>query len=209
KKEWETLAEGTVSNIFTQPNKNAIDEVKRFIEELERSHDQRTLKELINKYKEQPFGWEERDTIGILLYLMNTGKLRMSYAGEPFSPALDTFYDRLDKVSERDRIVVRPIVEMAPQIKKDLTIIIRDFFSITKSYDTYEEYQTIIKEKLNEDFIAQINSINERRHQRTHNSDFLYPGESTIINIENNVGQLLSIKDAERFCREFIQYEDE
>ncbi|WP_434122188.1 BREX system P-loop protein BrxC [Salinicoccus roseus] len=208
KKEWETLAEGTVSDIFDHPNKNAIDEVKRFIEELERSHDQRTLKELINKYKEQPFGWEERDTIGVLLYLMNIGKLRMSYAGDSFSPALDTFYDRLDKVSERDRIVVRPIVEMDSQIKKELTIIIRDFFSITKSYDTYEEYQTKIKEKLNEDFIAQINSINERRHQRTHNSDFLYPGESTIINIENNIGQLLSIKDAERFCREFIQYED-
>ena len=209
KKEWEDIAEGAVSDIFTHPNNNAIDEVKNFIEELELNHDQRTLRELINKYKETPFGWEERDTIGILLYLMNVGKLRMSYAGEPFSPAVDKFYERLDKMSERDRIVIRPIVEMDSHIKKELTILIREFFSITKSYDTYEEYQTLIKEKLSVDFLNKINKINERRHQKSHTGEFLYPGESTLIKIENNVEQLLSIKDAERFCREFIQYEDE
>ncbi|MCA1026595.1 BREX system P-loop protein BrxC [Cytobacillus kochii] len=210
KKEWMQVAENLgQQSLFSDLNKNAIDEVKHFIEELERSHDQRTLKEVVQKYKAVPFGWEEQDTIGILMGLMNAGKVRFTYAGESFNPNSNQFYDRLEKVSERDRILLLPIVEMDHQVKHELIALVRDFFSNAQAYDTYDAYEEVIRKKVEEEFLQPIEKIRERRRQQDSRSDYPYPGESDIRTVVNDTQKLLSIRDPEQFCRAFIQYEDD
>ncbi|WP_099159038.1 BREX system P-loop protein BrxC [Virgibacillus ndiopensis] len=210
KNEWEQVAENLgQQSLFSDLNKNAIDEVKHFIEELERSHDQRTLKQVVQKYNAVPYGWEEQDTIGILMGLMNVGKVRFTYAGELFNPNSSKFYDRLEKVSERDRIVVLPIVEMDSQVKQELIALVRDFFSITQTYDTYEAYEEIIREKVKEEFVNPIDEIRNRRRQQDPSSGYLYPGEKDINRVANDTQKLLAIRDPEELCRTFIQYEDD
>ena len=210
KQEWQQVAENLgQQNLFSDVNKNAVDEVKVFIEELERYHDQRTLKEIVQKYEAVPYGWEEQDTIGILLGLMNAGKVRFTYAGEPFNPNSERFYDRLERISERDRIVVMPIVEMDGQVKQELIVLVRDFFSLTQIFDTYDAYEEIIREKVHEEFVEPIEKIRERRRQQDPTSDYPYPGESHIRRVVTDTQKLLSIRDPEQFCRTFIQYEDD
>ncbi|UCZ53205.1 BREX system P-loop protein BrxC [Bacillus shivajii] len=210
KNEWEQIAENLgQQSLFSDLNQNAMDEVKHFIEELERSHDQRTLKQVVQKYKAVPYGWEEQDTIGILMGLMNAGKVRFTYAGEPFNPNSNKFYDRLEKVSERDRIVVLPIVEMDSQIKQDLIALVRDFFSITQTYDNYDAYEEIIRNKVKEEFVQPIERIRDRRRQQDSTIEYPYPGESDIRRVVNDTQKLLAIRDPEQFCRTFIQYEDD
>ncbi|MFB4169021.1 BREX system P-loop protein BrxC [Virgibacillus sp. JSM 102003] len=208
--EWEQVAENLgQQSLFSDLNHNAMDEVKHFIEELERSHDQRTLKQVVQKYKAVPYGWEEQDTIAILMGLMNAGKVRFTYAGEPFNPNSNKFYDRLEKVSERDRIVVLPIVEMDSQVKQDLIALVRDFFSITQTHDTYEAYEEILRERVKEEFVNPIEEIRKRRRQQDLTSGYLYPGEKDINRVANDTQKLLSIRNPEQFCRTFIQYEDD
>jgi len=210
KSEWIQVAENLgQQSLFSDLNKNAIDEVKHFIEELERSHDQRTLKQVVQKYKTVPYGWEEQDTIGILMGLMNAGKVRFTYAGEAFNPKSNQFYDRLEKISERDRIVVLPIVEMDHQVKQDLIALVRDFFSNTQTYDTYDAYEELIREKIEEEFVQPIEKIRGRRRQQDSTSEYPYPGESDIRTIVSDTQKLLAIRDSEQFCRTFIQYEDD
>ncbi len=210
KNEWMQVAENLgQQSLFSDLNKNAIDEVKHFVEELERSHDQRTLKQVIQKYKAVPYGWEEQDTIGILMGLMNAGKVRFTYAGEAFNPNSNQFYDRLERVSERDRIVVLPIVEMDYQVKQELIALVRDFFSNTQTYDTYDAYEELIRDKIEEEFVKPIEKIRGRRRQQDSTSEYPYPGESDIRTIVNDTQKLLAIRDSEQFCRTFIQYEDD
>ncbi|MBU9710538.1 BREX system P-loop protein BrxC [Evansella tamaricis] len=210
KHEWMQVAEDLGQlDLFKDYNKNALDEVKHFIEELERSHDKRTLKQVVQKYNAVPYGWEEQDTIGILMGLMNGNKLRFTYAGEPFTPSSNQFYVRLEKVSERDRIVVLPIVEMDHQIKQELIALVRDFFSITQPYDSYDAYAEIIREKINNEFVEPIERIRERRRRQDPTSEFPYPGESDIRTVANDTQKLLAIRDPEQFCRTFVQYEDD
>lgn len=210
KNEWMQVAENLgQQSLFSDLNKNAIDEVKHFIEELERSHDQRTLKQVVQKYKAVPYGWEEQDTIGILMGLMNAGKVRFTYAGEAFNPKSNQFYDRLEKISERDRIVVLPIVEMDHQVKQDLIALVREFFSNTQTYDTYDAYEELIREKIEEGFVQPIEEIRRRRRQQDPTIEYPYPGESDIRTIVNDTQKLLAIRDSEQFCRTFIQYEDD
>ena len=210
KKEWMQVAENMGQQSFLDDvNQNAIEEVQHFIEELERSHDQRTLKSVIQKYNAVPFGWEDQDVIAILLGLMNRGKVRFTYAGEPFTPHSERFYDRLERSSERDRIVVLPIVEMEKAVKHELIQLVREFFSISQTYDTYDAYADVIKEKLNEQVMHPIERIRERRRQQTNSAAYLYPGESPIRRIATDAGKLMNVRDPEQFCREFIKYEDD
>ncbi|MEN1966611.1 BREX system P-loop protein BrxC [Lentibacillus sp. N15] len=209
KNEWMQVAENVgQQELFSDLNKDAFDEMKRFIEELERFHDQRTLKQVVQKFKAVPYGWEEQDTIGILMGLMNAGKIRFMYAGEVFNPNSNQFYDRLEKVSERDRIVVLPIVEMDHQVKQELIALVRDFFSITQTYDTYDAYAEIIREKVDVEFVQPIKSIRERRQQNPSN-EYPYPGEGDISTVVNATQKLLTVLDPEQFCRTFTQYEDD
>lgn len=210
KKEWEQVVKDLgQQSLFSDTNKNAMDEMKYFIEELERFHDQRTLKQVVQKYKTIPYGWEEKDTIGILMGLMNAGKVRFMYAGEPFTPKSNQFYDRLEKLSERDRIVVLPIVEMDNKLKQELIALVRDFFSITQPYDTYDSYDELIREKVEEEFVRPIEKVRERRRQQDTTSEYPYPGESDIRTVVNGTQKLLANRDPEQFCRTFIQYEDD
>jgi hypothetical protein len=210
KQEWQQVAENLgQQSLFSDLNKNAIDEVKYFIEELERLHDQRTLKDIVQKYAAAPYGWDEQDTIGILLGLLSAGKVRFTYAGEPFNPNSERFYDRLEKISERDRIVVLPIVEIDNDIKQELIILVRDFFSITQTFDTYENYEEIIRKKIHEEFVNPIEMIRERRRQQDATSEYPYPGESDISKIITGTQKLLSVRDPEQFCKTFIQFEDD
>lgn len=210
KNEWMQVAENLgQQGLFSDLNKNAIEEVKLFIEELERYHDQRTLKEVVQKYKDLPYGWEEQDTIGILMGLMNAGKVRFTYAGEAFNTKSNQFYDRLEKISERDRIVVLPIVEMDHQVKQELIALVRDFFSNTQTFDTYDAYDEVIRQKIEEEFVQPIEKIRERRRQSGTTMEYPYPGESDIRTIVNDTQKLLTIRDTEQFCRMFIQYDDD
>ncbi|ONN63513.1 hypothetical protein BTM36_27070, partial [Herbaspirillum sp. VT-16-41] len=121
----------------------------------------------------------------------------------------ERFYDRLERVSERDRIVVMPIVEMDGQVKQELIVLVRDFFSLTQTFDTYDAYEEIIREKVHEEFVEPIEKIRERRRQQDPTSDYPYPGESHIRRVVTDTQKLLSIRDPEQFCRTFIQYEDD
>jgi len=210
KRKWMEVAEDLGErSFFADINENAIDEVKHFIEELERFHDQRTLKQVVQKYKDVPYGWEEQDTIAILMRLMHGGKLRFTYAGESFTPKSHAFYDRLEKISERDRIVVLPIVEMDQQVKRDLIALVREFFSIMQPLDTYDAYEELIRKKIDEDFLQPIKKIRSRRSQQDPTTDYPYPGERGIRTIETDIQKLLANRGAEQFCRAFIQYEDD
>ncbi|NRK74279.1 BREX system P-loop protein BrxC, partial [Salmonella enterica subsp. enterica serovar Typhi] len=85
----------------------------------------------------------------------------------------------------------------------------RDFFSNTQTYDTYDAYEEVIREKIDEEFVQPIEKIRGRRRQQDPTSEYPYPGESDIRTIVNGTQKLLAIRDPEQFCRMFIQYEDD
>src|SRR5699024_12771969 len=92
-----------------------------------------------------------------------------------------------DLVSERDRIVVLPIVEMDSQVKQELIALVRDFFDLTQPFDTYDAYEEIIREKVQEKFVEPIEKIRERRRQQDPTSDYPYNGESHIRRVVTDI----------------------
>lgn len=209
KHNWMQIGEsGLENNLFGRNNQKAFDDMKHYVDELARLNDRKTLKDIVTKYKNVPYGWQEQDTIGILLGLMHAGKVKLGYAGEPFTPNAPHFYDRIEKISERDRIVITPIVAMDRSLKQDIIILCREFFSIQETYDTYEDYHRIIQPKVEDLFLGPVAKIRERRSQ-TLSSEYPYPGEKELAKVTTETQRLLQNRDSEQFVRSFIQLEDE
>ncbi|MEH7308807.1 BREX system P-loop protein BrxC [Neobacillus drentensis] len=209
KQEWIQISEaGLENNLFGVNNQKAFDDMRHYVDELARLNDRKTLKDILGKYKNVPYGWQEQDTIGILLGLMNAGKVKLSYAGEPFTPNNPHFYDRIEKISERDRLVIIPIVAMDREVKQDIIILCREFFAIQETFDTYEDYHRTILPKVEEMFIEPMAKIRERRNQSL-SSEYPYPGEKELARVTTETQRLLQNRDSEQFVRSFIQLEDE
>lgn len=209
KQEWIQIGEsGIEENLFGKNNQRAFDDMKLYVEELARLNDRKTLKEVVAKYKSVPYGWQEQDTIGIVLGMMNAGKIKLTYAGDPFNPLTPQFYDRIDRVTERDRIVIIPVVSMDRQVKQEAIILCREYFSVQESFDTYEDYHRIILPKIKEFFLDPVESIRTRRSQNLA-FEYPYPGEKDLARLTTETQRLLQNRDPEQFVETFIQMEDE
>ncbi|MCM3595648.1 BREX system P-loop protein BrxC [Metabacillus idriensis] len=210
KEEWKRLAEQGIGNDLLQMtgNRKAFEELKEYFNEVARMHEKPSLKEIIEKYHTVPYGWSEYDVIGLILALMNDGKVNLHIGEDKFTPAHPQFYDRLTKLSERDRIRVKPEIQVDPKIRKEFISLIREFFGRSEAGDTYQEFSNVIETELKERFQLPLDEIrSKRRNTRSHH--YPYPGEREINKLSMGLQKLLQIRDAEQMVTEFINIQDE
>jgi len=210
KDKWIKLAEEGLGYdlLEERSNHNAIEELNLYIERLARNHEKKTLKEVIEYFRDIPYGWSEYDIIGVLLVSLNEGKVKLKYANDPFTPQNNQFIERLSRITERDKIVVLPVVAMDSKVKRDVMALIRDFFGMQVNLDTYEEFSDLIKQEINTRFQKPIEEIRNRRRKNP-SLDFPYPGEKDLNNIGIGIQKFLNIRDAEQFVNEFTNLEDD
>ncbi|MBO0589396.1 BREX system P-loop protein BrxC [Sporosarcina sp. E16_8] len=210
KAQWGQLAESGIAYdlLGETGNRKAYDEMMRYLEEVIRLHQKPSLKEVIEKYSHAPYGWSEYDTIGLVLALMQAGKLHLLEADERFLPITPQFYDKLGKLSERDKIRVIPEIEVDPKIRLKFTVIFREFFGRIDVGDSYQDFVREIKQALSERIVKPLAEIKHKRDINRHSS-YPYPGEREINALSMDVHKLLQIRDPEQLVREFIALEDD
>ncbi|MEG6534400.1 BREX system P-loop protein BrxC [Caldifermentibacillus hisashii] len=210
KEAWRKLAEHGIENDLLQMtgNRRAYEEMKDYFEEIARWHEKPSLKSVIDKFQAVPYGWSEYDIIGLILALMNAGKVKLSIGDELFTPEQSNFYDRLARISERERIRVIPEIEVDPKVKREFISIIREFFGDRDFGETYQDFANVIVKELTERFAAPLEEINKkRREQKLY--EFPYPGEREINALSMGINQILQIRDPEQMVNAFINTEDD
>lgn len=210
KEAWRKLAEHGIENDLLQMtgNRRAYEEMKDYFEEIARWHEKPSLKSVIDKFQAVPYGWSEYDIIGLILALMNAGKVKLSIGDELFTPEQSNFYDRLARISERERIRVIPEIEVDPKVKREFISIIREFFGDRDFGETYQDFANVIVKELTERFAAPLEEINKkRREQKLY--EFPYPGEREINALSMGINQILQIRDPEQMVNVFINTEDD
>ncbi|MEH6954444.1 BREX system P-loop protein BrxC, partial [Neobacillus drentensis] len=210
KEEWKRLAKHGMGNDLLQMtgNRKAFEELKEYFNEVARMHEKPSLKEIIEKYHTVPYGWSEYDIIGLILALMNEGKVNLHTGEDKFTPGHPQFYDRLTKLSERDRIRVVPEIEVDPKIRKEYISLIREFFGRTDAGDTYQEFANVIEEELKERFQLPLDEIRSKR-RNSRSNHYPYPGEREINTLSMGLQKLLQIRDVEQMVTEFINTQDD
>ncbi|WP_291299941.1 BREX system P-loop protein BrxC [Desulfosporosinus sp. BICA1-9] len=187
-------------------NKNAYEDVKLHMEEADRSHEKVALKSLIDKYSGVPYGWNDYDTIAIVLALYHDIKVKMTYSGDTFTPTNPNFYDRLGKQQERDRILLMAVKVPGAEDRRKLQLIFREYFGNDAIGDSYEEMAKAIREALNDKFMGPLGKIEERRKSA---KVYPYPGEAEIGRFKMGTNRLLSLSDDDDLVSQFILVEDQ
>ena len=176
------------------------------MEEADRSHEKVALKSLIDKYSGVPYGWNDYDTIAIVLALYHDVKIKLTYSGDPFTSAHPNFYDRLGKQQERDRILLMAVKVPGAEDRRKLQVIFREYFGNDAIGDSYEEMAKVIREALNDKLMGPLSKIEERRKSA---KVYSYPGEAEIGRIKMGTNRLLSLSDEDDLVSQFIQVEDQ
>ncbi|ALF10804.1 BREX system P-loop protein BrxC [Parageobacillus thermoglucosidasius] len=210
KEEWKRLVEHGIDQdlLNMTGNRNAYEELKTYFEDLARMHEKPSLKTVIEKFSDVPYGWSEYDIIGLILALMHDGKVNLYVGDERFTPAHPQFFDRLSRISERERIRIIPEIEVDPKIKKEFTSLMREFFGRQEVGETYQDFAEIIQQEINERFTMPLEEIRSRRRE-SKSADYPYPGEREINIISMGIQKLLQIRDAEQLVNKFIEAQDE
>ena len=188
-------------------NHLAFDEVKRHLEEQDNYNIVVTMKTLIERFKGMPFGWSENDIAGIVAALLKAGKAKLQYVSEEFDATHPQFINRLTKTTERDKVVVKPIIGMSLGDRRDVTNIMREQFSQYEIGETYDDAALLIREVVGEKLLKPIREINERRSRQS--EQFPYPDGMKILKLTQEIEDFLSIRNSEKLVAEFIEIDED
>jgi hypothetical protein len=188
-------------------NRNAYDEVLRDLNRRANYHEKITLKTVFDQFRGIPYGWRDQDIAAIMAVLLHDGKIKLNSVKGPITAEDPRLADVLLKQSEREKVTVQVQISIDPKVRRELVILLRDFFNETLMGDTYEDVAKQITEVLNREFYEPIVKIKNRRKMQ--DATYVYPGGMELQRIEAGVQTILANRNPEQIVRRFIEAEDQ
>ncbi|WCK54749.1 BREX system P-loop protein BrxC [Aneurinibacillus sp. Ricciae_BoGa-3] len=209
KKEIVKIAEqGTASLLDGNQNKNAYDEVWRYLEDKTNYDEKVFVKHVMEHFSKIPFGWMEHDIATLLADLQHDKKIKLLYNGGILEATNHKFVDCLLKTTERDRVRIEVQVEMPAYIRKEISALLREFFGQTTVGETYDDVANLVREQMNKKFIEPIRQMKERR-QRIKDATYTYPGGIQLQKLETSIQNFMATRSSEEIVKQFIELEED
>lgn len=184
----------TIDSLNENPNKNAVDEVNRYIERQSIGNNSITVKSVINHFIKAPFGWSDLDIEGIIAYLFKNQNIKMEFGGENLStndknvPNYITKRDNLEKTKIKTRVSVPD-----SHIKAAKNISNLVFNTTITKFDEDSvmiDFKDTLKDNLN--YIKQL--LEQYRR-------FNYPGKKILERGQELIEDVLSYKEPVAFFK--------
>lgn len=183
-------------------NKNAIDEINRFIERNSLGSRSTTVKSIINNFIKAPFGWEELDIQAIIAKLFKDQKIKLEISGENLNTTnrevlnYITKRDYIEKTKVKSRVGVPDnhiksakeisnIVFMTTITKFDEDGVMDDFRKVSRSHLNY------------------INELLEKYKL------VRYPGKKILLEGKDLIEEVLGYKDPVEFFKTIHSLKDD
>ncbi|CAM3631092.1 MULTISPECIES: BREX system P-loop protein BrxC [Saccharibacillus] len=183
KEDWDKLATGNFNSLEAYSPSGCYD-VNQFLNAMFNKNVV-TLEMLVDRYTDAPYGWEERDTIGVVLALYADQKLKLRYSGKPLTPATTDFVAILDRKSERSKILLEQVASVSQEELNVLTNTLRRAFDIHESIkgETIEEIVHFIDEQVNQKFYEPLSEIEHKMNALQY-----HPGLKDVVTIQASIG---------------------
>ena len=190
----------------TFDNHLAYNTIIRYLEE-SRQRQIITLKILIDKYKDVPYGWSENDIAGLVAAALHSNKIKLSYLNEGLDLSHPQFISRITKASEREKVVIEAQIGIHPRVRKEVVEVMRELFNFYDIGETYDEVAKNIRGQIQKNFNETIEAILlVKQHE---DKQYPYPSGMKLSKIKNSILDLLSITKQEKFVDEFIELDED
>lgn len=120
-------------------NKYALDEIDNHITSNTERNLQITMKSILQKFSQAPYGWKEIDIQGLVLRLFKSQEIRVIQAGESIAPEDKGVIDLITKREYLERVTLKKrerVKDKYVKVLKDLCTDIFDFSAMPKDEDS-------------------------------------------------------------------------
>ena len=183
-----TILNGNVGLEGMEANKEACDEVYRYLEKQAAAKMPTSMANIQSRYQNIPYGWKEIDIASVIARLIKAQKITIKHSGETIQPNDYRLVDFLRKKSEAGFTQVSIRITIPPQKMKAVQDILKDYFevmSVPSDEDGLVAYIT-------KEFNAEKFSLEE---MDKNNNTLMHPGSHEIKEALKYVNKVLLAKN--------------
>ncbi len=192
-----------MSLVDNDPNRLAVDEIKTHIETSTSRNLQVTVKSVLQKFSNAPYGWKEIDIQAIIVVLFKKQDIKVVLNNEVLSPNNKEVVNYVTKRDYVDRVILKTREKVATKYIDALKNLNKDLFGFSSLPADEDGMMSIFKE-----------------HSRTelHRIELMlnnfsvvskYPGEETLKEGKKLFAEVIEIKDTLEFFKTVHELEDD
>ncbi|WP_225744536.1 BREX system P-loop protein BrxC [Marinilactibacillus sp. Marseille-P9653] len=132
---------------FVDDNRQATEEIERYLNTLHDRNMDVTLLEIIERYSKEPYGWKELDILATLSHLIIAERIVLLQHSRKMVLSEDHFLRQILKKNVQERIVVKKRKTIDTRIMNQARQLISDVFGITALGEKEEDIAQTIRER--------------------------------------------------------------
>lgn len=184
----------TIDSLNENPNKNAVDEINRYIERQSIGNNSITVKSIINHFVKAPFGWSDLDIEGIIAYLFKNQNIKMEFGGENLSTNDKNVTNYITKRDNLEKTKIKTRVSVPDNHIKAAKNISNLVFNTTITKFDEDSVMIDFKDTLKDN----LNYIKQLLEQYRR---FNYPGKKILERGQELIEDVLSYKEPVAFFK--------
>lgn len=189
------------------PNGNALEAVKTKVEEKTQGFDAVSLRNLIDIFREAPYGYTDMDTKWLTAVLFLKGDLSARIDKEPinrFEAAPGDLFNYFTSKRNEERLLFRLKATIKPRELKVAKDIIKEFFNYTEPSEDPDRIMGNIKER-----VQNLLQVLDNKAGRIYLQHPEFPGKSVLDKVKRQWNSFLEISQPEAFFATLSKKEDE
>lgn len=189
--------------IESNPNRLAVDEVNNHIQTSSARNLQVTVKSILTKFSNPPYGWKDIDIQAIIVTLFKKQDVKVILNGEVVAPNSREIVTYVTKRDYLDRVIVKTREKVSQkyiEVVKDLN---KDIFGFSSLPTDEDGIMGIFKDEC----IKELSKINEMLVNFSLRTS--YPGEKILRNGKKLFEEVVEITDTIEFFKKVYDLEDD
>lgn len=191
-------------------NKYALDEIDNHITSNTARNLQITMKSILQKFSQAPYGWKELDIQGLVLRLFKTQEIRVIQGGESIAPEDKVVVDLITKREYLERVTLKKRERVKDKYIKNLKELCTDIFDFSAMPKDEDSMMKIFKGYCNTE-ITKIDGM--LTHYGTISK---YPGKDILVKGKEVFREILNENDTIAFFQllwdvkdDLLDYDDD
>lgn len=188
------------------PNKLAYNEINDYVKERTTSSIQLSIRDMLQKFGNAPYGWSDDEIIYLIVLLMKNEKISLYYSGENLSRDDDNTYLKLSKRDYYEKTTIKTRQKVDDKLVNDLKEVARVAFNNT---GLSNEEDDMVREFRNECLNKGIEDLKVINVSYQTSDKYKYPGESIVVKMLTILEDLRKIIDNNVLFDEVSNKKDE
>jgi len=189
----------------SNPNSEATDEVALWIETRAKQKRQVIMREVLERYKKDPYGWEENDIVAVIASLIADKSINVVYGGMVYADRDYRLLEILSKKSEVDKTRIEKREEIDKKLLKAVKDFLIEYLDIMNISDDEDE--------LSDRIVSEFDAIRKECNDKIaayYTSGNPYPGRDVLFKNVSVIEQVLKCKkDNIALFKKVLECEDE